>query len=314
MFTKKPYHLLGWLSIIFGVVMLSAGCTSSDNPPQPPAAPSGHTRGRIGITYTFKVLTTDPDADNVAVKFDWGDGLQSEWSDFVASGDTVSLSHSYSDSGTYQIKAEAKDDKGKESDWSPIHKIIIGNKSFYDDFSSYSVSQEAPFGEWKIAIHGIYQIEQAVQPDSNTGNILKADMDGDTPSLLFIDGDWLNDTFEVDTKDGEPGIYFRLCDEGSRGYYVTKASGYNTSLVLYKFSGGVESGTEQKIAESDGFNPEGWWHLKILLNGASIKIYANDSLLIDIVDDDPSLSSGGIGIGSRYGSVHFDNIKVEPIE
>lgn len=93
--------------------------------PNAPTAPSGPDTGYVDSTYSFSTSTTDPDGDSLAYRFDWGDGNILEWTDFVASGRSVELSHSFPESGIYQIKAQAKDEYEAESDWSEAHYIII---------------------------------------------------------------------------------------------------------------------------------------------------------------------------------------------
>ena len=116
--------------------------------------------------------------------------------------------------------------------------------------------------------------------------------------------------FQVNTKDGEACVYFRLSGDGSRGYYVHHGLGGSPPIDLYKFVGN----TKQKIAQSKGINLVGWWYLRIEVKGPSIKVFANGQKVIDIIDNDSSLSSGGIGIGSCYGGVYFDNVRVASIK
>ena len=96
-----------------------------NNPPNIPDAPSGPSSGKIGTSYSFSTSTIDPNEDNIAYKFDWGDGNISNWTSYISSGDIVDQLHSYSTKGTYYIKAKAKDVNGAESLWSNSHKIII---------------------------------------------------------------------------------------------------------------------------------------------------------------------------------------------
>lgn len=110
--------------VIFGL-MVFIGCKKKSNPPEKPATPSGPSSGSINVVYSFTSLAEDPDGDSVAIRFAWGDGNTSDWSPFVKSGDSVSMSHSWADSGTYSIKAQAKDNKGATSDWSEAHSIHI---------------------------------------------------------------------------------------------------------------------------------------------------------------------------------------------
>jgi hypothetical protein len=96
-----------------------------NNPPNTPSIPSGPTSGNTNTYYTFSSSATDPDNDKVAIRFDWGDGTYSNWSNFVSSGTPVSMSHSWSSPGTYYVKAQAKDINGATSGWSTGHQIVI---------------------------------------------------------------------------------------------------------------------------------------------------------------------------------------------
>jgi len=122
---------LGALFLLMGCSLLDyppllEGCTALNNPPYAPGVPQGSASGDIDVPYVFSTTAVDPDGDNVSIKFDWGDGGDSGWSGYVASGDTISASHSYSAAGTFQVRAKTKDDTGMESGWSDTHAIEIG--------------------------------------------------------------------------------------------------------------------------------------------------------------------------------------------
>jgi hypothetical protein len=87
-------------------------------PPNKPNKPSGQTSGRSGTTYTYTSSTTDPDGDQISYLFSWGDGTDSGWTTPVASGTTVSESHSWSSQGSYEIKVKARDVLFAESPYS----------------------------------------------------------------------------------------------------------------------------------------------------------------------------------------------------
>ena len=60
----------------------------------------------------------DPDGDRVAARFDWGDSVVSDWSGLVLSGDTITLTHVWPDTGTYEVSVQAKDEGQQRSGWS----------------------------------------------------------------------------------------------------------------------------------------------------------------------------------------------------
>ncbi len=109
--------------VVIGAII---GCKreTKNNAPEIPAI-SGPDSAAVEQAITFTATSTDPDGDSIAIRFDWGDGAISDWSNFVLSGQSVSMSHTYSTTGTYYVKAQAKDINGAISDWSSTHKIVI---------------------------------------------------------------------------------------------------------------------------------------------------------------------------------------------
>ncbi len=137
----KRYLTLMFIALICSTVILS-GC-KKNKAPDVPSTPDGPTSGIMNIEYTFTSSAEDPEEDSVAIRFDWGDGDTSEWSSWKVSGDSFTMSHSWSDSGTYSIKAQAKDKKDVISDWSVEIKIeitIAWTKTFGGSASDYGYS------------------------------------------------------------------------------------------------------------------------------------------------------------------------------
>ncbi len=112
------------IALIF-IVVIFPGCKKNKKP-DTPSIPTGPTSGSINTEYTFTSSAEDPDDDSVAIRIDWGDEDTSNWCSFVPCGDSISMSHSWSDSGTYSIKAQAQDLKEAVSSWSDGHQIMIG--------------------------------------------------------------------------------------------------------------------------------------------------------------------------------------------
>ncbi len=114
--------------------------------PNIPSVPSGPSSAKLGVVCNFRTSTTDPDDDSVAYQIDWGDGIYSNWSNFIVSGQTCTMSHSWTSEGIYLIKSRAKDIKNAITNWSNPHQIIVSNvllwtKTFgaSDDDIGYSV-------------------------------------------------------------------------------------------------------------------------------------------------------------------------------
>ncbi len=96
-----------------------------NNPPNIPTILSGPDNGYINTSYNFTASTTDIEGDDIAYQFDWGDGNQSSWSNFEASGTQITMSYSWQVTRTFSVMARARDINGAISDWSNPHTIVI---------------------------------------------------------------------------------------------------------------------------------------------------------------------------------------------
>jgi parallel beta-helix repeat protein len=94
-----------------------------------PPSINGPTKGKPDVKYDYNFLSTDPSGDDYYLKIDWGDGTITGWLGPYHSCETVTDSHSWSEKGTYTIKAKVKNNC-MESDWGrlditiPRYKII----------------------------------------------------------------------------------------------------------------------------------------------------------------------------------------------
>lgn len=113
------------LTVLLAAVALLVVNCDQNTAPEIPTVPAGPSSGEIGIAYPFVSSSTDTDSDEVAIRFDWGDGEKSDWTDLVTGGTTVSKSHAWDAAGTYEVKAQAKDAKGATSEWSTAETIAI---------------------------------------------------------------------------------------------------------------------------------------------------------------------------------------------
>ena len=104
--------------VLFAIGIVWAPGCRKNHAPDTPAIPSGPTSCAVGVEYTFSSSATDPDGDSVAIRFDWGDGDTSDWSEHVPSGNSAAMSHAWSTLGTYAVRAQAKDARSAASAWS----------------------------------------------------------------------------------------------------------------------------------------------------------------------------------------------------
>lgn len=119
---KDPY---GAVSDTSDALLITILATLPNRPPATPDIPVGPESTIVGCRCTFRIVTTDPDGDNLAYQFDWGDGRTSGWSGWVQSGVTVTDTCSWSAAGSYSIRGMARDQNGTISDWSPPHIIVV---------------------------------------------------------------------------------------------------------------------------------------------------------------------------------------------
>jgi hypothetical protein len=106
--------------------------TNYNVPPSTPEQPDGPTSGRAGPGKTYCTSGgVDPEGKQVKYGFDFGDGSDIVWSDFVGSGDEGCVSHGFPyQGGSFEIKAKTRDQDGKESDWSePLTVTMTADES-----------------------------------------------------------------------------------------------------------------------------------------------------------------------------------------
>lgn len=89
--------------------------TIGNEKPCPPII-SGPDEGKVGIEYTYDIIVSDPDKDDVFLFVDWGDDT-GEWTGPYLSDTTVKLDHTWDSAGEFIVKAKAKDPRDEESDW-----------------------------------------------------------------------------------------------------------------------------------------------------------------------------------------------------
>jgi len=95
--------------------------TLPDDPPQPsgPGSPVEDT------TYDYTVSGSDPEGDPLRYRWDWGDGDTSEWLGPYDAGVPCTLSHSWAELGTYDVRVQCRD-PWYESGWSaPLTATVI---------------------------------------------------------------------------------------------------------------------------------------------------------------------------------------------
>lgn len=98
---------------------------------QSPDSPTitGLTNGETGETYDYAFVSNDPELDEVYYYIEWGDDQVEEWVGPYESGEEVILSHSWSEQGTYTIRAKSRDVHWAVSDWATLEVSMPKNKA-----------------------------------------------------------------------------------------------------------------------------------------------------------------------------------------
>ena len=99
--------------------------------PGVPTPPSGGSRGKPGKAYTFTTTSQDWDNDKIQYGWDWnGDLVVDQWTGFFNSGETCEVSHTWNESGPFNIRVVAMDEKGTINGY---HIDENGEISFWSD-------------------------------------------------------------------------------------------------------------------------------------------------------------------------------------
>jgi PKD repeat protein len=101
----------------FSFSFTSAGTTPGPNPepPKTPAMPTGPASCYADTVYSYFSTTTDSNGDRIQYVFDWGDGT-STTSPFLPSGTQAEVTHTWIQSGNFNVHVQAIDETGRESD------------------------------------------------------------------------------------------------------------------------------------------------------------------------------------------------------
>ncbi len=225
-----------FLLVAIFITLIFFSCERRNNPPKQPVFLLGPSKGTINISYNFYSSSQDQDGDSIAIRFDWGDGDTSNWSSFVGSGDLVSMSHSWQDTGIYKVRAQAKDIKGAKSDWSAVYQIMI---------------TKAPLG-WVRPFGG---------PDDDYGYSVQQTLDGGYIIVGYTSsfGAGGSDIYlvKIDTKGNQEWFKTFGGPAGDFGYSVqqTKDGGYIVVGETYSFGAG---GSDVYLIKIDANGNQEW--------------------------------------------------------
>ncbi|MBN2465769.1 PQQ-like beta-propeller repeat protein [candidate division WOR-3 bacterium] len=111
--------------ILLSFVLLAVVASCRNHPPQIAQPPDGPTNCYPNKSYTYSATASDPNGDDVAVRFDWADSTVSDWTDWSHSGLLVTGAHAWAETGAYLVRAQAQDKKLLSSDWSEALTVQV---------------------------------------------------------------------------------------------------------------------------------------------------------------------------------------------
>ena len=133
--------------------------------------------------------------------------------------------------------------------------------------------------------------------------------------LIYQGKQLSSDTVEVEVRmDDISAIAGFIVNVSNSGTGADAFNGYEVALNANKgsFVLGKHQQNWQPISDTPmSFNPLGEWNkIRVIIKGAKLKIYLNDSLINTYEDTKSPLTSGYIGLRSYGGSATFRNLKI----
>lgn len=229
---------------------------------------------------------------------------------------------------------------------------LPGRVVFYDDFSGYPVGSVPSDPPWRffdgdpVATNGTITVDQDVETSGRVGNVLRVRSDyGDgaelhRPALYTVlpggvpaSRDWgeyhvafrvrlantiYNDGALVLLRKGDGrfyALYFLNSPSGKMSVYLRKVAGWRGQSLGAPWR---EDAPGVLLAQRDvDVSLERGWHtFGISLTGASIRLWYDRNLILDIRDDDPSMARGTIVLGAigTSSTVHYDDVVVKMVD
>ena len=158
----------------------TATISQPNNPPTQPTV-TGNLTGHKNVNYTYAVVSTDPDGDNISYTFNWGDGWSSTMEYYSSGMPANNATHKWENAGTYTMWVQAKDYYNATSEKAYL-TILIDTIKVGD--IGYLVDQDGD---------GVYDEFQSIDGDlitnttKQTNGTYLIDSDGDN------DWDWIYD-------------------------------------------------------------------------------------------------------------------------
>lgn len=106
-----------------GIIDISVSIKNNEEMPNgAPITPTltGPSSGKPNKEYSYNIISTDPEVEQIWYWVDWGDGTNTGWKGPFASGTQITESHTWTTKENFTIKAKAKDIHDAESNWATL--------------------------------------------------------------------------------------------------------------------------------------------------------------------------------------------------
>jgi len=133
------------------MLFINCGVIASANTAPKKPILVGITSGKINTVYNFTAFSFDPDGDKIKYAFNFDDGTDPVFSEYLLSGTSFTIQHNWSSPGIYKIRVSVKDENNAFSDFTELTVFIntqfcgylgyfidTNNDGIYDDFVSNS--------------------------------------------------------------------------------------------------------------------------------------------------------------------------------
>ena len=95
----------------------------------------GPAQGKKGVTYDYNFSAIDPENDEIYYYIEWGDGEDIKlWIGPYASGEEITINHTYIDESSFTIRVLTKDMYDFKSDWATLEVTMPKNNPFNFNF------------------------------------------------------------------------------------------------------------------------------------------------------------------------------------
>ncbi|MEO0086318.1 MAG: PQQ-binding-like beta-propeller repeat protein [candidate division WOR-3 bacterium] len=120
---QRPHHARNAaLVVAIAAILLLGGCPK---PPDAPVTPRGPSQAIKDAVVACTTGTVDPKGAQVAYQFDWGDNSQSAWSDLLDDREVWTDTHTFTATGSHDVRARTRNAQGKTSTWSDPLTIYV---------------------------------------------------------------------------------------------------------------------------------------------------------------------------------------------